>query len=209
MARIQEEFHNDLLNPKRPNVYIVQGQLLRPKNLDNTTSTFPYLKNLIKTHGRYFATDKHIFFQSIIHIADFSDLISPIESATEYYGVIFLSNIPNGTEVYFKPRPDERLQGPYPWFRGNITLPIDKLMEVGDEMISYPQIGRGIREFIDNFDSFHFSLVNSGEIRSESSLYFDVRYRTQYFPKTESLLESPDVKYSALVRQDTSTPFGR
>ena len=181
MPKKLEEFtHLSLLSPTKPNIYIIEGHLLRPRVFDNTPSVEKFMTELIEGHGRFLSSRHFLHFQSIIHVSDFAQFMDPISRSEEYYGVFFLSNIPNGTEVYFKSRIEQRFQGPFPWFRGNITLPIEKLMEVGEEMVSYPKIGKGIKEFLEEFQHKFHSSKSTGETRSGSSRYFDARLRTEY-----------------------------
>ena len=208
--KLEEFTHLSLLSPTQPNVYIIEGHLLRPRVFDNTSGAERFMTDLIESHGR-FLSGRHFFhFQSIIHVSDFAQFMDPIARTEEYYGVFFFSNIPNGTEVYFKPRVNQRFQGPFPWFRGNITLPIEKLMEVGEEMVSYPRIGKGIKEFLQEFQNEFHSSKSTGETRSGSSRYFDARLRTEYIRGQEyryTTKFNPD--HLAMVREDPSTPYGR
>ena len=201
--------HLSVLSPTRPNVYILEARLIRERVLDATSSQLNHLVDLFENHGRYCYGPKHLHLQTFIHVSDFESVMTPIEQPPEYFGVIFLSNISNGTEIYFKPRPEARFRGPYPWFRGNITLPIEKLMEVGEEMISYPSINNQIKDFLKEFDCLFFGLRNSGEVRSGASRYFDARYRTQFERPPEYRYSKSGSDNLAMVFQDTSSPYGR
>lgn len=210
MPKKLEEFtHLSLFSPTQPNVYIIEGHMLRVSISEKNISLENFMAELISSHGRFLSGNRFFHFQSIIHVSDFAQFMDPFSKAEEYYGVFFLSNIPNGTEVYFKPRIDQRFQGPFPWFRGNITLPIEKLMEVGEEMVSYPRIGKGIKGFLKEFQHEFHSSKSTGETRSGSSRYFDARLRTEYIRGQEYRYTSkfnPD--HFAMVREDPSTPYG-
>lgn len=201
--------HLSAMSPTKPNVYFFEARLIRDRILDNTSSCLDKLTEMFEQHGRYSYAMKYLHLQSIIHVSDFPEVTRPIEQPEEYYGVIFLSNMSNGTEIYFKPSPKARLSGPYPWFRGNITLPIEKLMEVGEEMISYPKINRQIGGFLKEFDNLFFGLRNSGEVRSGASRYFDARYRAEYQRPPEYRRSKSGIDDLAVVFQDTSHPYGR
>ena len=210
MSDILEQFtHLSVLSPTRPNVYILEGRLIRDRILDNTSSSLKEITDMFEKHGRYTYGQKHLHLQTFIHVSDFQRVLRPIEDRPEYYGVIFLSNISNGTEIYFKPSPQARFSGPFPWFRGNITLPIEKLMEVGEEIISYPKINHRIKDFLNSFDGLFYGLRNTGEVRSGASKYFDARYRAHYERPPEYRRSKSGSDDLAVVLQDTSHPYGR
>ena len=208
--------HLDMLSVKGANFYWLEGQFIRMGNPDATTSFRKELEELTLKHGRYISSHKYLFIQSLIHVADFKDFWSKIASKPEYRGVFFLSNIANGTEVYHKLDAYGGFLGPYPWFRGNITLPIDKLMEVGDEMLLYPKINREIKAFLEKYEEYAFAALNNerGEENRESSQYFDNRNVIR-FERRQDYLPYPyfgdeprdDRVYRRLARKMSSDPF--
>ena len=210
MPKKLEEFtHLSLLSPTQPNIYIIEGHMLKPNDLHITPNIENFMAELIISHGRFLSGRRFFHFQSIIHVSDFAQFMDPFSKTDEYYGVFFFSNIPNGTEVYFKPRVEQSFQGPFPWFRGNITMPIEKLMEVGEEMVSYPKIGKGIKEFLEKFQYEFHSAKSTGETRSGSSRYFDARLRMEYIRGQEYRYTSKfNPGHFAMVREDPSTPYG-
>ena len=171
----------DLLGDKLNNTYLMEARFTRESDLDNTSSIRATMESKFERYGRYHSSSKHLFGHSIIHVSDFEEFWQPIAFNPEYEGVFFLSNVANGTEIYIKLTRRGGFLGPYPWFRGAITLPIDKLMEVGDEMVSYPKTNQAVRQFLDYFD----------QRRTEGSIYgarygtspeFDKRMQARYSP---------------------------
>ena len=208
--------HLDMLSVKGANYYWLEGRFFRMENPDASFSFKKELEELTLKHGRYISTNKHLFIQSLIHMTDFEDFRSKITSKPEYRGVFFLSNIANGTEIYPKLDTYGGFLGPYPWFRGNITLPIDKLMEVGDEMLSYPKINREIKAFLERYEEHAFTALNNqrGEEDRESSEYFDCRNEIRFHRKQDYLPypyfgdDSGDDKvHRRLARKMSSDPF--
>lgn len=208
--------HLDMLSVKGANYYWLEGRFKRIGNPDATTSFKKQLEDLTEKHGRFISTNKHLFIQSLIHVSDFEDFWSKITNKPEYRGVFFLSNIANGTEVYHKLDAYGGFLGPYPWFRGNITLPIDKMMELGDEMVSYPKINREIKKFLQHYEEVAFAALNNerGQEDRGSSQYFDSRNTLRFerrqdynfYPYFDS--EPRDDKiHRRLARKMSSDPF--
>lgn len=208
--------HLDMLGAKGANYYWLEGRFIRTGNPDATSSFRKELKELTLKHGRYVSSNKHLFIQSLIHVSNFEDFWTKITGKSEYRGVFFLSNIANGTEVYHKLDAYGRFLGPYPWFRGNITLSIDKMMELGDEMISYPKINREIKEFLQHYEEVAFAALNNerGQEDRGSSQYFDAR-NTLRFERRQDYNFHPyfdsepwdDKIYRRMAREMSSDPF--
>lgn len=208
--------HLDMLSVKGANYYWLEGRFIRNKYLDATSSFRKELEELTLNHGRYISSNQHLFIQSLIHVGDFQNFWVKISGKPEYRGVFFLSNIANGTEIYHKLDTYGNFIGPYPWFQGNITLPLDKLMNVGDEILSYPKINREIKSFLEKYEENGFIALNNerGDENRESSQYFDNRNTIRFERKQEYLRylyfgDEPwdDKVYRQLARKMSSDPF--